>query len=62
MFSKDKVTIPFNKIAGIELKTALVNNGIVISSTGTKVIRAENFTKADVKQIENIINEILNNL
>lgn len=53
----DELTIPFHRIAGVKLDRRLISSTIVITTTGSEVIRLENFAVSDGKKIQRLIQE-----
>lgn len=58
LINVDVTTIPISRIASIKIDTSLLGTDIIIESTGSDTIVAENFTKSDAKKIQRIIQEI----
>ncbi len=53
----DEVSIPFSRIASVEIDRKLINADIVIHSTGNMKIEARHFKLGDAREIKRIINE-----
>ncbi len=51
----DRSFLAFNDISYVKIDRRLINSTIIISSKGSKGIRAENFSISDAKKIESII-------
>lgn len=51
----DRSFLSFNDISYVKIDRRLINSTIIISSKGSKGIRAENFSIHDAKKIETII-------
>jgi hypothetical protein len=52
----DEISIPLNRISGVEVNKHLWGATIFINSTGTKTIIAKNFTWKDAKNVQREIN------
>ena len=48
----DEVFLPFNKISAVEIDRGIINSDIIIHSTGSKNIRANNFFISTAKEIK----------
>lgn len=48
----DEIFMPYNKISGIEINRGLINSDIIIHSTGSQKITANNFLISDAKEIK----------
>lgn len=53
----DRSFLSFNDISYVKIDRRLINSTIIISSKGSKGIRAENFSIFDAKKIETIIKD-----
>lgn len=62
LINVDVTTISISRIASIKIDTSLLGTDIIIESTGSDTIIAENFTKTDAKTIQRLIQEIQRNL
>ena len=51
----DRISIPFSKIASIELNTGIIGTGITIHSNGLGSIYAHRFTLNDANEIKQLI-------
>jgi len=51
----DRSFLSFSDISYVKIDRRLINSNIIISSKGSKGIRAENFSISDAKKIESII-------
>ena len=56
----DRSFLSFSDISYVKIDRRLINSTIIISSKGTKGIRAEHFSISDAKKIETIIKENCN--
>lgn len=56
----DEVSIPLNRISGVEVNKHIWGASIQINSTGAKSILAKNFTWKDAKRIKEEINRRIN--
>jgi len=52
----DEVSIPFGRIASVEIDRKLINADIIIHSTGNMKIEARHFKLGDAREIKRIIN------
>lgn len=55
----DEVTMPFGRIASVEIDRKLINADIIIHSTGNMKIEAKHFTLGNAREIKRIINSRL---
>lgn len=53
----DRAFLSFSDISYVKVDRRLINSSIVISSKGSRGIRAENFSISDAKKIEKIIKD-----
>ena len=55
LIGSESITIPLDKVASVELKTAIVGTDIIIRSNGRGSIHAENFATSDAKEIKSLL-------
>jgi len=56
LFSNSEKTIPFNRIASVDIDTPLIGfSSITISTTGEDEFRLNGFTAAEVKEMKEIL-------
>lgn len=53
----DRSFLSFSDISYVKIDRRLINSTVIISSKGSRGIRAENFSISDAKKIENLIKE-----
>ncbi len=53
----DRVFLSFSDISYVKVDRRLINSTVIISSKGSRGIRAENFSISDAKKIEKLIKE-----
>ena len=53
----DRAFLSFSDISYVKVDRRLINSTVIISSKGSRGIRAENFSISDAKKIENLIKE-----
>ena len=58
LINVDVTTISISRIASIKIDTSLLGTDIIIETTGSDTIIAENFSKSDAKNVQRIIQEI----
>jgi hypothetical protein len=61
VFSKDTKTISIKNVTQIDIETSLIGAKIKILTKGHGFIQGENFTKSDVKEIKNLIEQAQRN-
>jgi len=56
MFSGNEKTVPFNRIASVDIKSPFIGfSAIVIETTGEGRIKAHGFTRTEVKRMKELI-------
>ena len=53
----DRSFLSFSDISYVKIDRRLINSTVIISSKGSRGIRAENFSISDAKKIENLIKD-----
>ena len=58
LINVDVTTIPISRIASIRIDTSLLGTDVIIESTGSDTIIAENFTKSDAKALQALVQKL----